>query len=233
MLARLSEFPKNSAYKSGFLASWGSKWAVQGFLARRCSKEFRELYIERNPGFLERISTPGLMLSAAPDVGLVARLHGLDLLPEDNRRRFVHTVSEYAVDGDDLAAMSSKTIRSVFRNGEFEDLKQRVRVELLPRLGDVRRNVQSNHSSHDSPEEHMASLLESFDTLKEYFGEEEEAARIIERETEYANQWIGENTPEEAERKPRKLGWVEETAKPQGARSIFDDIDAEENADGE
>lgn len=142
-------------------------------------------------------------------------------------------MSEYAVDGDDLAAMSSKTIRSVFRNGEFEELKRRVRVELLPRLGDVRRNIQLNHSSDDSPEEHMASLLESFDTLKEHFGEEEEAARIIERETEYANQWIGENTPEEAERKPRKLGRVEESAKPQGARSIFDDIDAAENAAGE
>jgi len=205
----------------------------RAFSPRRCSKEFLELYIGRNPGFLDRISTPGLMLSVAPEVGLAARLHGLDLLPEDNRRKFVHTVSEYAVDGDDLAAMSSKTIRSIFRASEFEELKQRVRSELLPRLGDVRRNVESNHSSGDPPEEHMASLLESFDTLKEYFGEEEDAARIVERETQYANQWIGENTPEEPKRKPRKLGKVGGPEKPQGARSIFDDIDAHDDAEGE
>ena len=232
MLARLDEFPKDGAYKSGFLASWGGKWALQGFLARRCSREFLELYIAGNAGFLDRVSTPGLMLSAAPEVGLAVRLHELELLPEDSRKKFVQTVSEYAVDGDDLAAMSSKTIRSAFRDSELEELKERVRSELLPRLGDVRRNVEANHSPGEPPEEHMASLLESFDTLKEYFGEEEDAARIIERETQHANQWIGENTPEEPERKPRELGKVGEPEKPQGARSIFDDIDADDDAEG-
>src|ERR1700680_2493837 len=39
MLERLSEFPKSKDYKSGHLASWGGKWALHGFLARRCSKE--------------------------------------------------------------------------------------------------------------------------------------------------------------------------------------------------
>jgi len=64
-------------------------------------------------------------------------------------------------------------------------------------------------------------------------GEEEDAARIIERETQYANQWVGESTPEEPKRKPRKLGKVEGSDKPQGARSIFDGIDADEHAEGE
>jgi hypothetical protein len=79
----------------------------------------------------------------------------------------------------------------------------------------------------------MASLMESFDTLKKNFGEEAEAARIIEREAEYANQWIAENTAEEPDREPRKLGRVEEPATPRGERSIFDDIDAERESDGE
>jgi hypothetical protein len=171
------------------------------------------------------------MLSVAPEVGVAARLHGLGLLPEDKRKKFVETVTEYAVDGDDLAAMSSKTISSMFMDREFEQLKEGVRLELLPRLGDVRRNVESNYSSGEPPEEHMASLLESLDTLKEYFGEEEQAARIIERETEYANQWIGENTPQEPNQKPRRLGRVEEPEKPQGARSVFDDIDADDDAE--
>jgi hypothetical protein len=120
--------------------------------------------------------------------------------------------------------MSNKSIRSVFGDSEFDELKRRVRAELLPRLDDVRRDVQSNHSS-ESPEEHMSSLMESFDTLKKHFGDDAEAAAIINRETRFANEWIGENTPEEPKRKPRKLGKVETADRPDGARSIFDDID--------
>lgn len=225
VLSRLREFPKSSAYKSGFLASWGGKRALHGFLSRRCTKEFLELYIADNPSLLDRISEPGLMLSAMSEVGLVVRLHKLGLLPEENRKTFVRTVAGYAVEGSDLTAMSSKSIRSVFADDEFEELKRRVRAELLPRLDDVRRDVESNHRSDDPPEEHMSSLMESFETLKEYFGDDQDAARIIAREEKYANEWIGENTPEEPKRKPRKLGKVETAEKPMGDRSIFDDID--------
>jgi hypothetical protein len=225
VLARLREFPRSSAYKSGFLASWGGKQALHGFLSRRCTKKFLELYLEDNPLVLDRISEPGLMLSAMSEVGLVVRLHKLGLLPEANRKAFVKTVSEYAVEGQDLTAMSSKSIRSVFTDEEFEEMKQRVRKELLPRLDDVRRDVELNHRADDPPEEHMSSLMESFETLKEYFGDDQDAARVIEREERYANEWIGENTPEEPKRKPRKLGKVETAAKPAGDRSIFDDID--------
>jgi hypothetical protein len=159
---------------------------------------------------------------------LVGHFHKLGLLPEEHRKKFVETVSTYAVDGDDLSGMSSKTIRSVFEDREFEALKARVRTELLPRLDDVRRDVESNHRGEDPPEEHMSTLMESFGTLKEYFGDDPDAARIIDRETRHANEWIGENTPEEPKRKSRKLGRVETADRPQGARSIFDDIDADE-----
>lgn len=80
--------------------------ALYGFLARRSSKEFLELYVGDTPGLLDRISEPGLMLSAMSEVGLVVRLHKLGLLPEENRKKFLETVSKYAVDGDDLSAMA-------------------------------------------------------------------------------------------------------------------------------
>jgi hypothetical protein len=232
VLARLREFPKSRAYKSESLASWGSKWALYGFLARRCTKEFLKLYIEDTPGLLDRITKPGLMLSAMSEVSLVVRLHTLGLLPEQYRRRFIETVSQYAADGDDLAALSSMPIRGVFGDGEFDELKRRVRSELLPRLDDVRRNVQSSHYSSDTPEEHMSSLMESLDTLKKVFGDDQEAVDIIDRETCYANEWIGENTPEEPKRKPRKLGKVETADRPDGGRSVFDDIDEDGNSSG-
>jgi len=39
-------------------------------------------------------------------------------------------------------------------------------------------------ASHGLPaEEHMSSLMESFDTLRKHFGDDQEAAGIIDRET--------------------------------------------------
>jgi hypothetical protein len=233
VLARLREFPKSKAYKSASLSFWGGKWALHGFLARRCTKEFLQLYIADNPGFLERISEPGLMLSAMSEVSLVVRLHALGLLPEANRKRFVATVSQYAIKGSDLDGMSSKPIRSVFTDDEFRELKRRVRAELLPRLDNVRRDLQSDYYSSGSADSHMSSLMESFDTLEGLFGDDQDAVRIIERERQQAAEWIGEHEPDERERKPRKLGKVEAEEKRAGTRSIFDDIDADEESDNE
>jgi hypothetical protein len=230
VLTRLSEVSQSKAYKSALLSAWGAKRDVQGFLARRSSKEFLSLYLEHNPGLLDEIADPGLSLDFAPEVRLVERLHAFGLLPEDKRTKFVKTVSDYAVEGNDAYALDNEGIRTLFKDDEFEELREKVRTQLLPRLGDVRREWQSNHRPSDLPEEHMGQLLSTFSILKKSFADDEGALLIIDRETDNVNQWVGEHTPEEPERSPRKLGNVEAPAKPQSARSLFDDIDADENS---
>ena len=225
VLVRLGEFSTSKTYKSEWMSAWRAKSALQKFLARRCSKEFLSLYLGNNPDLLDKVSEPGLYLSAVSEVDVAARLHEFGLLPEDNRKRFVATVSEYAVRGDDLYALDDADIRGLFEGHEFEELLQNVRTQLLPRLDDVRLEVQINHRSSEPPDEHMQQLLESFETLKKHFGDDARGAKIIERETRLANEWIAEKAPEEPDRKPRTLGKVETPDKPTGTRSVFDDID--------
>ena len=115
-------------------------------------------------------------------------------------------------------------------DGEFKEFVRRVLgIQLLPRLGDVRREWESNHSSEEPPEEYMQQLLELFDSLKKQFGDDENATKLIDREIRRTSEWIDENTPEEPERAPRNLGKVEVQEKPQSTRSIFDDVDANED----
>lgn len=225
-LGRLREFSISKKYKSEWLSAWSAKSALQGFLARRCSKEFLSLYLQKNPDLLDKVSEPGLYLSAVSEVDLAVRLHEFELLPEDKRKKFVATVSEYAVRGEDLYALDDVDIQSMFKDQEFERLLKRVRTQLLPRLNDVRRNWQYNHQLGEPPDEHMQLLLESFGVLKKHFGDDARAAKIIDRETRLANEWIAENTPEEPSRKQRTLGKVETSDKLPSTRSIFDDIDA-------
>jgi hypothetical protein len=226
VLTRLRDFVKSNS-QSGFLSSWTAESAFHGFLSRRCSKDFLELYIRENPVLLEHISSPGLMLSAMSEVAVVARLNSLELLPEEHRRRFVETVTAYAVEGDDLSALGSKIIRSVFHDVEFEALKGLVRTELLPRLGNVRRDFESNYSSKEAPDDYMSTLLEWLEDLKEHFGTDDEAARIIDREIRLVNDWLNEASYEEPKPNVRRLGNVESTERRMGGRSIFDDIDAD------
>jgi hypothetical protein len=227
MLSKLGSFAPSKSYKSPSLSAWGARRALQGFLARRCSKDFLALYLEHHPELLEEVSEPGLFLDSVPEVRLAERLHEFGLLPEDQRKKFVATVSNYALDGEDTDALGDEGIRTLFHDDEFEDLVQRVRSELLPRLGDVRREWESNHYSGD-PSEHMQQLLESFDTLKKRFGGDADSAKIIDREIQRANEWIGEHSPEEPEREPRELGKVEAADATESERNIFDDIDADD-----
>ncbi|MDQ5986395.1 MAG: hypothetical protein CSYNP_02119 [Syntrophus sp. SKADARSKE-3] len=227
MLAKLSELSNSKLYKSAWLSSFGAKRDLQGFLARRCSKEFLSAYLHHNPGLIEQVSEPGLFLDTVPEVRLAKRFYEFGLLPEENRKKFVETVSNYAIEGEDMDALDDDEIRGLFTNDEFEELVEKVRVELLPRLGDVRRRLQSEvRPPFESPEEHMQQLLECFDSLKNRFSDDPSAVKLIDREVHITHEWIGENTPEEPERSSRKLGKVDGTERPQSKRSIFDDIDA-------
>lgn len=231
MLAKLEEFSQNKSYKSAWLSAFGAKRELQGFLSRRCTKDFLSLYLQRNAGLLDQVAQPGLFLDTVPEVRLATRLHEFGLLPEDKRRKFVETVSNYALEGHDADALDDEEMRTLFTDDEFEDLVQRARTELVPRLDDVRLEWESNHSPGEPPEEHMQQLLEFFGSVKQRFGDDEKAVRVIEREIRRTSEWIDEHTPEEPEISPRQLGKVEAPDEPHNTRSIFDDIDADEDVD--
>jgi energy-coupling factor transporter ATP-binding protein EcfA2 len=231
VLTKLAELSRSTRYKSSWLSTFGARRDLQGFLALRCSKEFLSLYLEGNPGLLDQVAEPGLYLDAVPEVRLAKRLHAVGLLPEEKRKRFVETVSNYALEGQDADALCDDGIRPLFTDGEFAELVRRARADLLPRLGDVRREWESNHSSGEPPEESVRRLLELFHSLREQCADDESAVILIDREIQRSREWIDENTPGELERAHRELGIVEALDEPRSARSIFDDVDANEDAE--
>ncbi len=225
MIVRLREFATSDKYKVQYLSSWGARWALYRFLASRCSKEFLALYLKQDPDVLKRVSEPSPDLSFSPEVGLAIRLHSLGLLPEDYRKKFIETVSNFAIEGDDALALDDCSMRGVFTDDEFAELEESVRNNLLPRLSYVRQRAQENYDSSDSPEEHMEYILEIFSVLKKRYSEDENIVKIIERETDLVNEWISETDPPEPKVNPRILGSVEQSEKMLGTRSLFDDID--------
>jgi hypothetical protein len=186
------------------------------------------LYINKHPDVLDAVSDPGLYLSAVSEVELAVRLHEFGLLPEEQRKQFVTTVSSYALEGEDLDALRNTRIQSIFTQKELHQLRSRVRTELLPKLREVRYSWQYNHSSDLDPGEDMQPFLDSLSTLKDEFSDDEEIIAQIERERVLAEQWISEQMPDDDDRlgDAHSFGKVDATTQssPQ-ARGIFDDID--------
>jgi len=141
VLKRLDEVSSITRYKSAVLSRWHTRGRIDDFLASRCSKDFLLQYIKQRPDVLERVSQPGLFLNSVSEVDLAIRLHELGLLPEEYRQAFVSTVVSYAIEGEDLYALESLRIQSVFTSAELSAFRERVRVELVPNLGNIRRTL--------------------------------------------------------------------------------------------
>ena len=226
MIARLTEFTASEKYKSQHLAIWGAKWSLHSFLTRRCSKEFLTLYLQTNPELIDKVCRPGLLLSSSSEVAIAMRLHEFGLLPEENRKIFVQAVSAYAISGEDVYALDNEGIRSLFTDAEFDALIASIRADLLPMLDRVREKEQGGYTGDEPADEYMEHMLESFKTLKDKFGDDAEAVRIIDREIDLAKDWINDNDRVRPDRASRSLGTAGTIDKPHGTRSIFDDVDA-------
>jgi hypothetical protein len=228
VIARLDEFSAHSGYKSPVFAAGSAQSRVRRFLAHRCSAEFLAEYVEKHPELLSGVAQPGLFLDSVPEVLLASKLHECGILPEDKRKMFVATVTEYAVEGQDLQGLENPYVREVFTEEEFEEMRSRVRAEVLPRLADIRLDWELNASGDQSPDEYMQPLLDSYEILKREFGHDDEAVAAIERQMEHVNVWVGEQMPEEPDDdgRERRLGNVKARDASRVGRSVFDDVDA-------
>ena len=225
MLAKLDEMSSSEPHKSPMLSQFQARESLQRFLSSRCSQEFLSLYTQHNPGLLDQISEPGMFLEFSSGVSLAKRLYELGLFPEKHRQRFVSTVSEYLIDGDDGSALYDRDVQALFADREFDALIQRVKTELLPVLGDVREQWESNYDSDHEPEHFMGPLYDLYRDLRKQFEEEQDLIELIDREEQWTSQWIADHLPDEDDIDPRKLEGAQAQDTLRSERSIFDDID--------
>lgn len=226
MFSKLDQLGESKAHKNYWLSRFDVRRKRFGFLSNRCAKEFLTAYLDKHSELLATVSCPGLMLSLAPEVRLAARLHALGLLPEANRLQFVHTVSQYAIEGRDTDALDNATIRGVFTDAEHASLVTQVQAQLLPKLHSIRINHQSDWDSDQSREDHMWAFVSSLQTLRRCYQHDPAAMAIIDAESSLTDEWINEDDSNPAPPQPRKLGKLETLSEATQVRSIFDDIDA-------
>src|ERR1039458_6799984 len=215
-----TKFPKRSR--------WWDGWdRIDIFLARRCDDEFLRLYVREVPDILDRVADPPLALESATEVDVAVRLFDAGLLPERYRKTFVETICAYAIEGDDASALGKLALRKMFVGGEWDDLLERVRSELVPSLGSVRRNWETN--SHDDPESIMQGFLDLVSAVGTVLPKDEQIRLILDREQQRAHEWIAEHAEESGSTRTLPTlspGEDSPIASQPSERSIFDDVDA-------
>ena len=227
VMGKLDELDEIAQCHPDDLTRDSAERGLLAFLARRCSDEFLQLYLDRHPDLLDRISEPGMSLAYVPEVPLVPRLRELDLLPEANRKRFLDTASKYLLNGWDAGVLSNKNISNLYRYDEFDELIQSVRDEVLTDLEEMRDSEESNWDEDVSPDDWMQQLRDFFNALSDYFRDEQEIVDLIDDQLSSIEFWIREHADYEYDGDERLIGRVELPISPTGGRSIFDDIDVE------
>jgi hypothetical protein len=230
--AKLSSFLDAASAQPGSMASWHAKRTTYRFLAGRCDRAFLKFYMERHAELLERVSDPGLALSASPEVELSLTLFRFGLLPEANRKKFVEVVTQYTVDGADGYALQKKEIRAMFTPEEIDHLRARLLEELLPNLGEARSAWADDYDGDDDPESHMEPFLEFLAAIESEFPGDSDVAEAVDAEIESAQEWVAEVTSdaeEGLEASDFGEAYEPDDYSPAGAsspeRSVFEDID--------
>jgi hypothetical protein len=200
-----------------------SRDSVNRFLARHCDREFLQKFLEENPGFFRQLLVYSY-LYAVSDVGVIVRLHEVDLLPESERVRHVDTIRHLAVETPDSGFMR-KDVRGLFTTQEYEDTLEYVRSTLLPNLEECIDNWGFN--CDDEPAQHFSELESALDDYKKAFSNEEASISYIDAGLTKMNETIASLSESRGPR-TREDDFYERRgplAAADEARSIFDDVD--------
>ena len=226
MMLKIEEMqPSKLNEESQFTDFWTAR-RLLAFLSGRCSAGFLELYLQSNPGLLDRFVDPNRPFTTSIESSLAARLHQFGLLPDRHRETLVRKAIKVLLEGEDCSALDDGDMQSLFTEEELEDLSLKVKEELIPDLEDISDSWLSRYSEGEDPDSVFQPLFELFDSLKNHFGDDQEITEGIEWVENQVQRWIYDNCQVwEPDSDWREFDRVNERGGPESDRSIFDDID--------
>lgn len=225
VIERISAYEMSLAYKAKGISWWDARRELLRFLSRRCCRQFLEAYLEADPKLIGSIVCPGLYLEFSVEVDLVIRLFKLGLLPENARKTFVESVSNYARNGEDAHVLRDPDLRSLLNEKELRRLREALRTQFIPRIEAFRLQLQEDHDSTEDPEWHMRYFTNLLSAIKEEYPRNWRISKIVKRELLSVQAWIEENPIEPDSSTSRDITVEEPSASHNVSRSIFDDID--------
>jgi hypothetical protein len=133
-------------------------WA--DFLAYRCSREFLETYLTKDPSLVERSLSFGPYMSDVPELPILARLHEAGLLAEQDRLQVRETIGYLAVEEPDASWIDNDSVSTLLTEEEFLAIQARIKNELVPGINRMLRHWKRNEQG-ESAESYYQPLLDT------------------------------------------------------------------------
>ena len=132
----------------------------------------------------------------------------------------------------DATVFTNDAIKAKFTAEEFETLVNAVRQQVLPSLSQICSDLLWDVAQSQTPEDAAYEVVEFLQALKSQFADDPSVARDVAWQVQAVWDWVAEHEPEDDdEAEDRKLATEPAPHPPQADRSIFDDIDADEEVD--
>ena len=207
-------------------ASWSNKSILCRFLSYRCDSFFLVQFLERFPNFITKLYI-GSYIRHSSDLDLVLRLNEFNLLPEEERMRFVSEIKELSVATPDSGFLR-EDIRTLMSDSEITDILGYVKDSLLPFLDNTIDDWRSDYDRNDDdPDYHFGELEGALEAYKEEFSEDDDACEEIAEAIEKISQIVEELTNcHRNDHEDDIFGNSSSAIKSDDVRSIFDDVDA-------
>lgn len=222
---KLNEFIASSDTNDVWRSQYRATYRKMDFLAFRCSKDFLRMYTSENPIIFQQVTNPIIYLDSSSEISLAFRLQEYGLLPEAARLKIKEVAFEFALSGQDLAAVTSTRIRKILTGEEYEDIKAKVLSELIPKLGEVRNNEQKSVGENESAAEDLSTFKESLDELKKVYLGDITVENSIDEQLKLLKEWIEDKDQDYTSTPQRQMEKIESIYEYIQTRSIFDDID--------
>ena len=141
------------------------------FLSGRCSARFLSMLLSENPEFVPQLVRAGPYLDSAPEPALVAAIAKCGLLDTKDRANYVKHLGDLAVEIPDPGWISVRAVRDFLTTDEKEEIRRRVKEELVPNLESIVYDLCSNEQDNaESSQDFQDGISMRIAELDEFAG---------------------------------------------------------------
>ena len=195
------------------------------FLANRCHSDFLKIYIEGHPDFISSLQY-GSWMRYHSAVSVATRLYECELLPEEERERFVERAGILAIETPDADFLDVARIKALFFPSEIDEILRTIISELGPKLrskiASLRRDCVRDGGD---PEQDFWTIRRAIRIFRSNLPKDWNVQRRFRRASEQIDQNVASLTKKRKKLKALATETPIEGGNKAPTRSIFDGVD--------
>jgi hypothetical protein len=200
---------------------WRWSYYFFSFLAKRCSSDFLAAWFAVCQADFEKIVSSYRVWDHNFCL-ILARLHRLGCLPENNRQAYLAEAIKAALDTGESTFLS-EAVRDIMTLEEYESALSRIKNEFIPSLEDIIDDLASDYSDpNEDPSDYFDEFRSNLTSLHDFF-EDRDTIKALEDADSLIDDAIFRLEEENREREEEKKRKEQEKEEEEAAKYMDDE----------